>query len=38
LLKPRDPDTLYQWLAFYLAAGLPGLIARAHGGARRRRL
>src|SRR5579859_3751057 len=26
LLKPRDPDTVYTWLANYLAADLPGLL------------
>src|SRR5262249_7687142 len=35
LLKRRDPDTLYHWLALYQAEGLPGLIARQHGGPRR---
>jgi hypothetical protein len=35
LLKRRDPDTLYHWLAFYQAEGLAGLIARQHGGPRR---
>src|ERR1043166_1935915 len=36
LLQPRDPDTVYSWLNRYLAEGLPGLIAHAHGGNRRR--
>lgn len=38
LLKERDPDTVYGWLKAFQAGGLPGLIARPHGGARRRRL
>ena len=38
LLKARDPDTVYQWLTVYEAAGLTGLVARQHGGARRRLL
>lgn len=38
LLKPLDPDTVYRWLDFYAASGLDGLIARQHGGVRRRRL
>src|SRR3954466_9905926 len=36
LLRPRDPDTVYGWLASYEAGGLVGLLARRHGGARRR--
>jgi hypothetical protein len=36
LLKPRDPDTVYGWLDIYEADGLAGLIARQHGGVRRR--
>jgi transposase len=35
LLKARDPDTVYGWLAAYEAAGLAGVLARQHGGARR---
>lgn len=35
LLKPRDPDTVYGWLAHYQRSGLPGLIARQQGGRRR---
>jgi hypothetical protein len=35
LLKPRDPDTVYSWLSHYHRVGLPGLIARQHGGRRR---
>ena len=35
LLKARDPDTVYGWLAAYEAEGLAGVIARQHGGARR---
>ena len=38
LLKPRDPDTLYQWLAIYQCAGLAGLLAHQQGGVRRRHL
>lgn len=38
LLKPRDPDTLYGWLTCYQQAGVAGLIAHRHGGARRRHL
>lgn len=38
LLKPRDPDTLYQWLNYYQKEGLSGLLAHTHGGTRRRRL
>ena len=36
LLRPRDPDTLYGWLACYAREGLAGLLARRHGGPRRR--
>jgi transposase len=35
LLRPRDPDTVYGWLATYESRGLAGVIARQHGGARR---
>jgi hypothetical protein len=35
LLRPRDPDTVYSWLGYYQAQGLPGLLAHLHGGARR---
>ncbi len=38
VLKPRDPDTIYGWLNVYEAAGLAGVIARQHGGVRRRYL
>ena len=38
LLKPRDPDTVYGWLDIFEQAGLAGLIARQHGGVRRRSL
>ncbi len=38
LLRPRDPDSLYQWLRFYVTGGLSGLLHRRHGGAHRRRL
>lgn len=36
LLKPRDPDTLYNWLARYQRDGLAGLLAHQQGGLRRR--
>jgi Helix-turn-helix domain len=36
LLKPRDPDTLYDWLRIYEAEGVSGLVAHQHGGDRRR--
>ena len=35
LLRARDPDTVYGWLATYDVRGLAGVIARQHGGARR---
>jgi len=35
LLKPRDPDTVYAWLAIYETEGLDGLLSRLHGGNRR---
>jgi hypothetical protein len=38
LLKPRDPDTLYDWLAMYEEGGVAGLVAHQHGGKRRRAL
>lgn len=38
LLKPRDPDTVYEWLAHYQAEGLAGLIGHPQGGNHRRRL
>lgn len=38
LLKRRQPDTVYGWLAHYQADGLAGLLAHAQGGNRRRRL
>lgn len=38
LLQPRDPDTVYGWLDLYETDGLDGLIARQHGGVRRRSL
>jgi hypothetical protein len=38
LLKERDPDSVYKWLTIYQSEGLPGLIARRHGGPHRRRL
>jgi hypothetical protein len=36
LLRGRDPDTVYAWLGYYQAQGLPGLLAHQHGGNRRR--
>jgi hypothetical protein len=38
VLKPRDPDTLYDWLAIYEDEGVAGLVAHQHGGERRRSL
>jgi hypothetical protein len=38
LLKSRDPDTLYGWLAMYEEEGVAGLVAHQHGGKRRRSL
>ena len=38
LLKPRDPDTVYSWLAHYQDQGLAGLRGYPQGGSRRRRL
>jgi hypothetical protein len=38
LLKPRDPDTVYTWLARYAADGLAALTGHAPGGYRRSRL
>jgi hypothetical protein len=35
LLVRRDPDTVYGWLNAYEAAGVAGVIAHRHGGARR---
>lgn len=35
LLKPRDPDTVYGWLAIYEKEKLDGLLSRLHGGNRR---
>jgi hypothetical protein len=35
LLKPRDPDTLYDWLRIYEEEGVSGLVAHQHGGKRR---
>ena len=36
LLRNRDPDSVYAWLDYYRAEGLPGLLAHQHGGNRRR--
>ncbi len=38
LLKPRDPATVYAWLAHYLTDGLVGVTGHRHGGYRRSRL
>jgi hypothetical protein len=38
LLRKRDPDSVYQWLRFYVQGGLAALLHRRHGGAHRRRL
>ena len=35
LLRRRDPDTLYAWLAFYAEGGLERLFAHQQGGYRR---
>lgn len=34
LLRPRDPDTVYGWLAIFNAEGVQGLEAHQHGGYR----
>jgi transposase len=34
LLRPRDPDTVYSWLAIFKAEGVKGLQAHQHGGYR----
>lgn len=36
LLKPRDPDTIYNWLDIYEAEGIAGLQGHRQGGDRRR--
>lgn len=38
LLRPRDPDSVYQWLEYYQSEGIAGLFHRRHGGPHRRRL
>lgn len=35
LLKPRDPDTVYNWLNIYEAEGIAGLQTHQQGGNRR---
>lgn len=35
LLKPRDPDTVYNWLDIYEAEGLAGLQEHQQGGHHR---
>ena len=34
LIRPRDPDTVYNWLAIFKAEGVQGLEAHQHGGYR----
>ncbi len=34
LLRPRDPDTVYSWLALFKAESVKGLEAHQHGGYR----
>ena len=34
LLRPRDPDTVYGWLAIFKADGVKGLEVHQHGGYR----
>jgi hypothetical protein len=36
LLKPRDPDTVYSWLAWYERYGLRSVVWFQHGGNSRR--
>ena len=38
LLKVHPVETVYNWLNMYEAEGLAGIIARQHGGKRRRGL
>ena len=38
LLKPRDPDTLYEWVTWYERLGFRGVEWFQQGGVRRRRL
>lgn len=33
LLKPRDPDTLYDWMDHFEQEGVAGLIGHRHGGS-----
>ena len=35
LLKPRDPDTIYEWLDWYEQDGVAGLLRRLQGGDHR---
>src|SRR5579859_6784794 len=35
LLKPRDPDTVYEWLDGYEQYGLAGVLSRLQGGNHR---
>jgi hypothetical protein len=38
LLKPRDPDTVSEWLSLYESEGVAGIFAHQHGGNHRRSL
>lgn len=38
LLRPRDPDTVYGWLALLESEGIAGLKVHRQGGKRRRSL
>jgi hypothetical protein len=35
LLKPREPDTVYEWLDWYEHEGVDGLLSRLQGGNHR---
>jgi len=36
LLRPRDEDTVYRWVGYFLSEGVQGLIGHQHGGRPRR--
>jgi hypothetical protein len=36
LLRPRDPDTVYEWLNIFEQHGVEGLMRGRQGGSRRR--
>src|SRR5512133_3808196 len=38
VLKPRDPDTVYAWLAAYEQEGMDGVLGHQQGGPHRERL